>query len=409
MKNELQRHKKGDKVKWVFTGIAFVLLFVFCAGVGMQLFAKDERLKPSSWFTKTECEHVYGEDGKCENCGAERPEEDKEASGGLVVTEDTQKKTPMRLSVASLNEDDGISAQAARSYTITATVSPSNTTVKDCIWTASFVNPSSSWASGKNWQDYITLSSTVSSATVTEKQPFGEQIKITATSKSTPSVSASCTLDYLKSCTLKLWGGDTFMFYDEKDGISNACVQYDFNYGLGTVAGTMSLQSATLKVQDYDWQGIQDYFMDDNPSYTMMRHNYLQYYPRNNIPTYGNDYNGTYPELGPGEIVRDDTDIYFPLYNTFYYNFHCEFSEKSISEDPWFSETPDDGINYYFLPMWQEGNTSTIKVEMTYAYMFNGNVISNSSDSCTFDFEFNFTQVFASNITLNQSNIVMGV
>ena len=55
---ELKRHKKSDKIKWVLTGIAFVLLFVFLAGLCMQLFAKDDKYKPSEWFKKQDTEQT---------------------------------------------------------------------------------------------------------------------------------------------------------------------------------------------------------------------------------------------------------------------------------------------------------------------------------------------------------------
>ena len=52
--NELRRHKKSDKIKWIITSIAFVLVFAFLVGLCMQLFAKDEKLKPENWFKKPE-------------------------------------------------------------------------------------------------------------------------------------------------------------------------------------------------------------------------------------------------------------------------------------------------------------------------------------------------------------------
>lgn len=50
MRNELNRHKRGDKIKWIITAICIVLLTVMVAGVCMQLFATDDKFKPSEWF-----------------------------------------------------------------------------------------------------------------------------------------------------------------------------------------------------------------------------------------------------------------------------------------------------------------------------------------------------------------------
>lgn len=51
---ELNRHKRGDKIKWIITAICIVLLSVMVAGLCMQMFAKDDKYKPSEWFKKTE-------------------------------------------------------------------------------------------------------------------------------------------------------------------------------------------------------------------------------------------------------------------------------------------------------------------------------------------------------------------
>ena len=56
-RNELQRHKRSDKVKWAITGVAFVLIFVLIAGIGLQLFGKG-KAKPSEWFKKSDSEQT---------------------------------------------------------------------------------------------------------------------------------------------------------------------------------------------------------------------------------------------------------------------------------------------------------------------------------------------------------------
>ncbi len=60
---DLNRHKKSDKIKWIITSIAFVLVFVFLAGLCMQLFAKDEKYKPSEWFKKPDTEQTQPDTG----------------------------------------------------------------------------------------------------------------------------------------------------------------------------------------------------------------------------------------------------------------------------------------------------------------------------------------------------------
>lgn len=76
--NELNRHKRNDKIKWVCTGVAFVLIFVFLVGLCMQLFAKDDKYKPSEWFKKTETEQTTPIEGD---------EESKESSSVLMLND----------------------------------------------------------------------------------------------------------------------------------------------------------------------------------------------------------------------------------------------------------------------------------------------------------------------------------
>ncbi|MDE6472076.1 MAG: InlB B-repeat-containing protein [Clostridia bacterium] len=61
---ELKRHKKSDKIKWIFTSITFLLISVMLVGFGLQLFGTG-KLKPSEWFTKSNTEEVMS--GNVEN------------------------------------------------------------------------------------------------------------------------------------------------------------------------------------------------------------------------------------------------------------------------------------------------------------------------------------------------------
>lgn len=53
-RNELKRHKKSDKIKWFITGILLVLVLVMLIGLCMQVFATNDKMKPSNWFKKAE-------------------------------------------------------------------------------------------------------------------------------------------------------------------------------------------------------------------------------------------------------------------------------------------------------------------------------------------------------------------
>ena len=82
---------------------------------------------------------------------------------------------------------------------IVATITPNDAANKAVDWTVTFVNATSAWANGKTATDYITAEPTTDGAltvAITCKEAFGEQIKITVTSRDNPEASASCMVDY---------------------------------------------------------------------------------------------------------------------------------------------------------------------------------------------------------------------
>ena len=94
---------------------------------------------------------------------------------------------------------NGVSAQAETAYTLTATVLPEKASNKAVDWAVSFVNPASAWATGKTVTDYVTVTPTADgalTANVECLQAFGEQIKVTVTSRSNADATATCLVDY---------------------------------------------------------------------------------------------------------------------------------------------------------------------------------------------------------------------
>ena len=99
-------------------------------------------------------------------------------------------------------------AQAAENQTVStkiaANISPYNATDKTVDWSLAFVNEESEWANGKTVTDYVTAVPETDGAlvaTVSCMQPFGEQIKLTVTSRDNPNASASCLIDYKQMLT----------------------------------------------------------------------------------------------------------------------------------------------------------------------------------------------------------------
>lgn len=183
---ELYAHKRSDKVKWV---ISFFLIIVLLAGVvgAWVLLLKPEESKPE-------------------------PEE-----GGAIITEvESHGMKLMSTRIAPEDYDEyGISPMAETAYQLTATITPENATNKAVDWTIAFVNPSSEWASGKTVTDYVTVTPTSDgalTANVECLQAFGEQVRVTVTSRDNTSVKANATVDYTeKLSAVKATFGSTVL------------------------------------------------------------------------------------------------------------------------------------------------------------------------------------------------------
>lgn len=175
--SKLNQHVKSDKVKWIITGIALVLILAILGGV---LAAVLTETNPKDWFEQpageeTETPDVTDGDGN-------------EMESGKVYP------MPSSMIFATTAAESGI--------TIKATVEPADATNKSLTWSVEWVNPSSSWANGKNVSEYISLARNgQDTATVSCLKPFGEQAKIVVTSDSNPEAKAECTLDYKQRIT----------------------------------------------------------------------------------------------------------------------------------------------------------------------------------------------------------------
>ena len=88
----------------------------------------------------------------------EQPHENPDENGGAV-----EDGTGNGVSVKSVKipkaeyAANGISPLAETAYTLTATVTPANATNSKVDWAGAFIDASSSWAAGKNFSDYVTV------------------------------------------------------------------------------------------------------------------------------------------------------------------------------------------------------------------------------------------------------------
>lgn len=247
--NELKRHKKSDKIKWVFTGIAFVLVFVMIIGMCLQLFGTGKQ-KPSEWFKKSETEQTT----------PETPDE----NGGAVINESASNGVRLmskKIARAAYAEN-GISPQAESAYTLTATVTPATADNKLIDWSVSWVNADSDFAAGKNVTDYVTVtpqSGGSATATVQCKQAFGEQISVKAKSRFNSDAYAICAVDYVKrvsSASFTVNKNGSFMF--ELGNVNT--FEITPAYSVGTVTGELTVDSLDImlnsKLDGFVMQGL---------------------------------------------------------------------------------------------------------------------------------------------------------
>lgn len=96
------------------------------------------------------------------------------------------------------------SPNTSKTIRLTATISPVSATDQTVDWSLSFVNPSSTWASGKSASDYVSVLPTSDgslTADVSFVANFGEQILLTVVSRVNDFASATCTIDCYQEVT----------------------------------------------------------------------------------------------------------------------------------------------------------------------------------------------------------------
>ena len=176
------------------------------------------------------------------------------------------------------------SGYEAVSAELVATVEPIDAN-QNVNWAVSFKNASSTWANGKAVSDYVTVtpkSAGSTTATVTCKAPFGEQIVITCTSQENADISADCTVDFVQtvqSVSLTFGdelpinlGGETGIEWEMnpngigKGGAANVNVE---TYDTYTIATDTYSWEIDLISPDYYYNGVDDETWGTNLYYKM--------------------------------------------------------------------------------------------------------------------------------------------
>ena len=197
MNNDYKDNSWSDRFSWIITIVAMVLVAILSIGLLCALFIqpKDDKQEDTEQTAVNEQATVM--DGE----------------GNAMVSGKTY-AMPQRMVFAATAAE---AVTASEGITLTATVSPETADNKSVDWSVAFVNPSSSWASGKTVTDYVTVTPTSDgalTANVNCLKSFGEQIKITVTSRANPKAKAECTLDYARRIL------DTALYSEERDTLA---------------------------------------------------------------------------------------------------------------------------------------------------------------------------------------------
>lgn len=196
-------------------------------------------------------------------------EEEIPDMGGSTIIEEAETSGMTMLTRAATMEEVRFYAPALMQenpenvFHLSVTYEPEDTTFQETDYSIAFKNPGSTWAQGKNPQDYVQLTHVEDSkeATLTILKPFSEQIIVTATNKRHTNVYVKTTVDYVCEWMGLRWN---------LEGDSHCKIDPDSDYGfdqLGFAEGTihfelnnnveLALAMPNLKAQGFD---LGDYY-----------------------------------------------------------------------------------------------------------------------------------------------------
>lgn len=243
MNNELFKHEKSDTIKWI---IAFTLIAVLIFGVIAAIFIGVDNKKD----IPPQEEQTVVTDGN-----------------GNAMESGTVYAMPANMVFATTAAEQ---SNAAEGITLQATITPDTADNKAVDWNVSFVNPSSSWASGKNVSDYVTVtpaSDGALTATVNCLKAFGEQIKITVVSRANEYAKAECILDYARRIL------DTALYMPSIDG------KYLLEFGSNEIVVDMvapdcntfisGMRDGSIWTDGYYMTFLDDFSVDENSDDTI--------------------------------------------------------------------------------------------------------------------------------------------
>ena len=185
--NELYQHKKSDSIKWIITFVAIILLAASVVDLGAQVFGDG-----FNFSTSVEEE---APENNTENPSTNPVEPLEPIEAPTVSTMSIKNSDKMKLSAQA---PTAYANKNNKSVELVATAYPLGSENGGFVWSATWANPNSTFAKGKDVYDYISFEGADggNTLTVTSLQAFGEQIIITVSTEFNPDAKATCTVDY---------------------------------------------------------------------------------------------------------------------------------------------------------------------------------------------------------------------
>lgn len=259
-----KQHARG-RAGGITIGIALFLAFVLIIGLCLQVFATNDKLKPSEWFKKDEQTEGLPDEG--EN----------------AFVQDTQEHGIKLMSARAET-----SSAYKSSYTLTATVLPEDADNKLITWSIAWENPTSAWAAGKNVSDYFSLThgadnadATVTDGSVYEvvasvKKAYSEYVVIKVVSQENNEIAAEVRFGYLKTF---LW----FEYFWQQDGVDyddeilhfgdgkTYSVRVEYELSEGTDTPEIDYTISTVRIKQYGSGGL----ITGNPTYELLSKSFV--------------------------------------------------------------------------------------------------------------------------------------
>lgn len=304
--------KKGT-LKTIAVVLAFLLLGTAVAACMTKGFSD---WNPYGWFdSKEDCEHEYGEDGKCTKCGEEKP---VESAGGLYISGSNLDAGGIALHMAKNPRVLSASTSTlveADSYTITATLSPSGS-IGQLNWSLS---------GNDDGGVLMTVASNTLSAVIklNNSSGFTTQKTLTVTLKNNTSVTANCTIDYYKRIKYTFTSNDSVLDFTDNDTDTLSC-RAGADFGNGTVTPDIETTGGTfiwddLIVKDFGTLTVGSTVVTLNNNITFTGSDFTVKMSASSVPTFMKVVSGSYNEdvfsafcIKLGEVLDEygDSDVY---------------------------------------------------------------------------------------------------